>query len=407
MFEVKSVADVIRIINENFSNYPLPTEAVNIKNAVDRVTACDIKADEDIPSFNRSAVDGYAVIAADTFGSGEALPAQLKLVGEVRMGEKPGFTIDNGQAAYIPTGGELPENANAIVMIEYAEDMKDGYVYLYKPVAPGNNVVFRGDDIKAGDPVIKARHRLRSQNIGVLAALGIETVTVQRKLRVGIVVTGDEVVDICQKPAGSQIRDVNSYVLYAGLMEYGAEPILFGIVSDSYQKLKETVERALLECDVVLISGGSSVGARDQTFRVINSLSKSEVLVQGIAVKPGKPTIIGKAGNKAVVGLPGHPVSACFIFTLLVTLLIDVMNGIVRKPAGTVQARITGNYPSNHGREEYIPVIIRETEDGILAQPVFGKSGLIKPLAMADGYVKIERGSEGINQGEAVEVVLF
>ncbi|MBZ4646006.1 MAG: molybdenum cofactor synthesis domain protein [Clostridia bacterium] len=407
MYHVKSFDDVIKIIHANFSGFELESEVVNIKDAVNRITDDDIVAVEDIPGFNRSSVDGYAVIASDTFGSSEALPVQLKLLGEVKMGEKNYLTIASGQAAYIPTGGELPQNADAVVMIEYSEDMDDGFVYIYKPVAPGNNVVFKGDDVKAGDVVLKSGSSLRPQDIGVLAALGIEKVAVKRKIRVGIVSTGDEVVDIRQQPVGSQVRDVNSYFLYSGLLEYSVEPILYGITADSYKKIKTVVETALEECDVVLISGGSSVGTRDETYKIINSVGDPGVLIHGIAVKPGKPTIIGKSGRKALIGLPGHPVSAFFIFKLLVLRLIDVMNGTTSRPESTVKAVMTVNYPSNNGREEFVPVILKKEGSGFFAEPVFSKSGLIKLLSSADGYVRVERGSEGICKGCEVDVILF
>jgi molybdopterin molybdotransferase len=407
MLEVKTILEVFQIIEEQFSKFRPEAEQVSLQNALGRITVSAITATEDLPGFNRSAVDGYAVIAADTFGCSDSLPAQLALAGEVKMGEKPDFEIHSGQAAYIPTGGELPENADAVVMIEYAEDFDDGFIYLHKPAAPGNNVVFKGDDLKTGAPVIGANQRLRPQDIGVLAALGIETAPVKKRIRVGIIATGDEVIDIRQKPVGAQVRDVNSHTLYAGLLEYGAAPLLYGIIHDRRQKIKEAVAGALSECDVVLISGGSSVGVKDETYQVIASLEQSEVLVHGIAIKPGKPTIIGKVAEKAVIGLPGHPASAFFIFKLVVTRLLDRMNGMERKPTGTVRAKMAVNYPSNHGREEYAPVTVREMNGEIEAQPVFGKSGLIKLLSSADGYVKIERGSEGIPKGQEVEVILF
>jgi molybdopterin molybdotransferase len=407
MFEVKTIDQVFQIIEEKFFEVRLGVEQVPLCDALGRITASAVTALEDLPGFNRSAVDGYAVIAEDTFGCSESLPAQLRLVGEVKMGEKPGFAIHPGQAAYIPTGGELPENADAVVMIEYAEDLQDGFIYLSKPAAPGNHVVFKGDDLKAGAPVIQANQRLRPQDIGVLAALGIERAPVKKRIRVGIIATGDEVIDIRQTPVGAQVRDVNSFSLYAGLLEYGAAPVLYGIIDDRCQKIKEAVAGALSECDAVLISGGSSVGTKDETYQVIASLAQSEVLVHGIAIKPGKPTIIGKVADKAVIGLPGHPASAFFIFKLVGARLLDRMNGIGWKPVASVRAKLAVNYPSNHGREEYAPVILREINGVIEAHPVFGKSGLIKLLASADGYIRIERGSEGIPKGQEVEVILF
>ena len=408
MLEVKTVKDVFQIIRSSFADYKHETEKIPITHAAGRITSADIKSPENVPGFNRSTVDGYAVISSDTFGASETLPAQLELAGEVKMGEKPGFAISAGQAAYVPTGGELPQGADAVIMIEYSENFNDGFIYLNKSAAPGNNVIFAGDDARCGASVIASGTRLRPQDIGALAALGCCEVEVKRRLKVGIISTGDEVVDIREQLVGSKVRDVNSYTLYTGLVDYGVQPILYGIVGDSYDKIRQAVDKAAGECDVVLISGGSSVGTKDETFNVINSLGEPGVLVHGIAVKPGKPTIIGKVGEKAVIGLPGHPVSAYIIFKVFVCSLLDVMNGFSAGVRDSkVRARMACNYPSNNGREEFLPVRL-ETEDGeTRAEPVFGKSGLITLLTRADGYVHIDRSCEGLGAGQEVEVIIF
>jgi len=407
MFDVKSVNDVVEIINSNFSGYDLTFEKVHIKNAVGRITAVDILSNEDIPGFNRSSVDGYAVISSDTFGASDSMPAQLQLIGEVKMGEKPQLSISKGQAVYVPTGGGLPENADAMVMIEYTENFEDGYIYINKASAPANNMVYKGDDTKVGNVVIRADRILRAQDIGALAAMGYEEILLKRKIKVGIISTGDEIIDISEKPTGSKVRDINSYALYAGIASFGCEPILYGIINDDFEKIRQTAKQALLECDVVLMSGGSSVGFKDETFKVINSLGEPGVLVHGIAVKPGKPTIIGKIQGKAVIGLPGHPASAFMIFKFVVCRIFDVMNGAGNKYLKGVSCEMKYNYPSNTGREEFLPVQLEENDGKIFVHPVFGKSGLITILTSADGYVHISRGSEGIAAGEKVEVVLF
>jgi len=407
MFEVRTVDEVMRIIENSFGSFSTGFEYVDIREAVGRITAEDIVADEDIPGFDRSTVDGYAVIAADTFGASDSLPAQLELAGDVLMGEKPLFHLERGQAAAIPTGGELPSGADAVVMLEYTDNYHDGYIYINKAVAPGNGVIFRGDDVRAGSVVIKANHRLKPQDIGVLAAIGKQRVCVKRRLKVGIVSTGDEIIDITEKPSGAKVRDVNSYFLYSGVLNHGAQPVLYGIVRDNFKEIKETVGRMLDECDIVLISGGSSVGNRDETYKVINSFGEPGVLVHGIAVKPGKPTIIGKAGTKALVGLPGHPGSAFFIFNIFVLRLMEVMNSTGQSETRRLEARMVINYPSNEGREEFLPVKLDKCDGCLLAKPIFGKSGLISLLSTADGYVRIHRGSEGLSAGEKVEVILF
>lgn len=407
MFNVKSVNEALKIIDENFCNYNLDSEIIRIEEASGRITASDIYAKEDIPGFNRSSVDGYAVIASDTFGASDSLPAQLKLAGEVRMGESPDFSILQGQAAYVPTGGELPQNTNAVVMVEYTENLDDGFIYINKPVAPGNNVVLKGDDIRSSSIVIKANHKLRAQDIGVLAAIGKREVEVKRKVKVGIISTGDEVVPVDEKLTGSKVRDINSYVLYSGLLEYGAEPKAYGIVGDCNESIRAVVEKALSECDAVLVSGGSSVGNRDETYKVINSLGTPGVIIHGIAVKPGKPTIVGKVQNKAVIGLPGHPASAYLIFRIFVYRLLDTIYGIKMRYENIINAYMEGNYPSNNGREEFLPVRLKKTDGKFIARAIFSKSGLIASLSSADGYIRIGRGTEGITSGQEVEVTLF
>ncbi|MCX7923722.1 MAG: molybdopterin-binding protein [Clostridia bacterium] len=407
MFNVKSVDEVFEIIKNYFGNFKLENEVIDIEESVGRILAVDVCAGEDVPAFNRSSVDGYAVIASDTFGASDSLPAQLKLGGEVKMGEKPDLIIEKGHAAYIPTGGELPENADSVVMIEYTEDFKDGYIYINKASAPGNNVVFKGDDVKVGSAILKPNRRLRPQDVGALAAMGYEQVEVKKKIKVAIISTGDEVVDINDKVIGAKVRDINSYALYAGLKDYGAEPVRYGIVGDDYGKIRGVVEKALDECDIVLVSGGSSVGTKDETYNVINSFGEPGVLVHGIAVKPGKPTIIGKVRGKAVVGLPGHPASAYMIFRVFVGYLLDVINGSEGMYEKRLRVEMAYNYPSNNGREEFMPVRLEREGSRVVAHPVFGKSGLITLLTTADGYVRISRGSEGIASGEEVEAILF
>lgn len=407
MLEVKSVNEVFKIINDNFSEFVMEDEVLNIEEAVSRVIASDLSAAEDIPGFNRSSVDGYAIISSDTFGASEALPAQLLLSGEVKMGEKPLFSLEAGQAAYVPTGGELPANADAMVMIEHTENFDDGFIYINKSSAPGNNIVFKGDDLREGAVVIKAGTRLRPQEIGIIAAMGYSRIPVKRKIRVGIISTGDEIIDINEKPIGSQVRDINSHALYAGLISFGAQPKLYGIVKDDFYSIREAAEKALKHSDIVLISGGSSAGSRDETSRVIDSLGSPGILVHGIAVKPGKPTILGKIGSKAVIGLPGHPASAYSIFRIFISHLLDVMNGQQKALEPAIKAEMACNYPSNNGREEFLPVKLTAANGKIYAHPVFGKSGLISTLTAADGCIHISRGSEGIDRGNQVEVVLF
>ncbi|MPW26665.1 molybdopterin molybdenumtransferase MoeA [Alkalibaculum sp. M08DMB] len=407
MFDVKSVDEALTIIENNFKDYKLDYELTSIDEANERILCQDIISEEDIPSFNRSTVDGYAVIASDTFGVSDAIPAQLNIIGEIKMGEKPSFVLKQGETCYIPTGGELPSNADGIVMIEYTENFDDGDVFISKACSPGNNVVYKGDDVVIGAKVIGSGTLLKPQDIGLLAALGYSEVKVKKKLRVGIISTGDEIIGISEKPIGSQVRDVNSYSLYAIVQTSFTTPVFYGIVPDDYNTLKEVVEKATVECDIVLISGGSSVGQKDVTSDVIDSLGYPGVLVHGIAVKPGKPTIIGKIGEKAVVGLPGHPASAFVVCNIFITHLINTMLGISKRSIPKVNGEMASNYPSNTGREEYLPVRVEKEHDRTIIYPVYGKSSLISILSKSNGYIHISRGSEGLNKGQLKEVVLW
>ncbi|MFZ7133315.1 MAG: gephyrin-like molybdotransferase Glp [Eubacteriales bacterium] len=407
MLRVKSVDETKNIIKENFSKYHLETEKIKLEEAVGRIIAADVLAPDDIPTFHRSTVDGYAVKSSDTFGSSETLPSQLKLVGEIKMGEKLEILPKEGETLYIPTGGELPENTDAVVMIEYSEDLNDGYIYIHKASAPGNNVVYIGDDAKKGAVIIEKDSVLRPQDIGVLAAMGFSQISVKRKLQIGIISTGDEIIDIDEEPYGSQVRDVNAYAIYGDLIRPSCKPVRYGIVKDTTVEIKNKVQTALKECDILLISGGSSVGIKDETFNVIHSLGSPGVILHGIAVKPGKPTIIGKISEKAIVGLPGHPVSAFVIHHIFVNHLINTMLGIPLKITASIAGTMAVNYPSNNGREEYLPVQFQNESDKMMIYPVFGKSGLISTLSNSQGYIHISRGNEGLNKGDIVEVFLW
>lgn len=407
MLQVKTVDEVFEIIGKEFSGYSLESESVSILDVVGRILAEDIFSPENVPAFTRSSVDGYAVVASETFGASETMSGQLLKSEPVEMGITPKEPLKKGYAAYIPTGGELPQNADAVVMIEYTEDNNDEYIYINKPVAPGNNVVLTGDDVKSGSVIFNAGKKLKIADIGVLAAVGISRVNVYRKLKVGIIATGDEIVPVEKKTGNAQVRDVNSSFLYAAVKDYNAEPVMYGIVEDNFEKIKAVAEDAINNCDIICISGGSSAGEKDDTVRIIDTLGRPGVLVHGIAVKPGKPTIIGRINNKPVVGLPGHPASAFMIYSIFVKNILDTMNGVLHETKKTLGAVLLQNYPSNTGREEFLPVRVKLLDGKYAVQPVFGKSGQIKMLSDADGYVHIKRGTEGLMAGNTVDVILF
>lgn len=376
-------------------------ENVSLEQCNNRVLAEDITSPEDIPAFSRSTVDGYAVRAEDTFGSSESLPGMLDYINSVQMGSEPQFVIASGQCAWIPTGGMLPAGSNAAVMVEYTEKLGEDTVLFSRPVAPGENIMQTGEDIKKEAVIFRSGKIIKAQEIGLLASLGIESVPVFRPYQVGILSTGDEIVPLHKVPKIGQVRDVNSYSIAAALETCGALPRRYPLVEDDRAALRRVLDSALQDNDVVIISGGSSVGTADYSVEVMLSFPDSEMLFHGIAVKPGKPTIGARVGGKLIIGLPGHPVSALMVFNILCAPVIS--------PASVhqVDAQITVNVASQPGRDDFFPVQLGEGTEPRPARPLLGKSGLMSILAQADGYVHIAYEKQGIKAGEMVKVSLF
>lgn len=400
MLNVVSLEEAIRITEKEFSFFKIENEKLNVPEALGRVLFADIISDENIPSFDRSTVDGYAVVSSDTFGAGESMPAMLNIKGEILMGEEANVLTRSGECIKISTGGMLPEGADAVVMVEYTEKMMDDTCLVYKAVSPFQNVTRAGDDVKKGSIVIKKGTVITSKHIGILCALGITEIECTRKIKVGIISSGDEIVPVEQSVPLGKIRDINSHFLSALMKENGCLTKEYGIVKDDFDKLYNTLQLACKECDIVLISGGSSAGSKDMTASVIEK--NGTLYFHGIAVKPGKPTIFGKVNNKAVFGLPGHPAAAYIIAQAVVMNLISYCRS-ENNSSITITAEITESVSSNHGREEFVPVIL----DNGKAQPLFFKSGLVSLLSSADGYVIVPRNKEGLLKNEKVTVHLF
>ena len=400
MLEVKTPEEVLRLIEKEFIPCGL-SETVPLSEALGRVLAEDIKADEFVPDFDRSTVDGYALRAKDTFGCSEAIPAVLSLAGEIRMGEAAEINVPRDFCAYVPTGGAIPEGCDCVVMVEYTEDYGDGTIGILKPGAPGMNMIFRGDDVFPGKTVLKSGRVLSPQDIGALAAIGRILVPVRPHLRVGVISTGDELVSTDSTPGPGQVRDVNSPMLEALLKDFGAEPVNFGIVTDDEKLLKEKTAAAAENCDAVILSGGSSAGVKDAACRIIGELG--ELLFHGIAIKPGKPTILGKTGNKPLIGLPGHPVAALFVAKLFVLPLLAQLEGRKMR-SWPVRAELAESLNANHGRMQVNACCLEEGDGKLKAVPVRSKSGLITQLAGADGYLVIGRDLEGLPKDAEVEV---
>jgi molybdopterin molybdotransferase len=388
-------------------------EEVQSKDALGRVTAGDVLAPHPLPTFARSTVDGYAVRAADTHGASEGLPAYLQIAGEVPMGAAPDFSIAAGQCALIHTGGMLPDSADAVVMVEHTQTVREDEVEVLRAVAAGDNVLKVGEDVAEGEQVIPAGTRLRPVEIGGLMALGVTQVPVARRPIVGILSTGDEVVPPEAEIGPGQVRDVNSYTLGALVEQAGGAAVRYGIIPDREAELRSAMRRALAECDLVVITAGSSASARDLTSQVINEFGPPGVLVHGVDVRPGKPTILavcreaGSGRTRPVIGLPGNPVSALVIAGLFVVPVIGALMGLKTRPRPSLPARLSLNLASQAGREDWVPVHLLRERGGYRAEPIFGKSNLIFTLARADGLLRIPPDATGLAAGEQVEVILF
>lgn len=394
------------------------SEPIDSAFALGRVTAEPVVAPHALPEFPRSTVDGYAVRGRDTFGATDSLPAYLKLVGEIPMGARAGVKIEAGECALIHTGGMVPEGADAVVMLEYTQVVRHegaggrtAEVEVLRALAAGENTIAVGEDVREGSLVIEAGKRIRPAEVGGLMALGITRLRVATKPKIGLISSGDEVVDPSRRPDPGQVRDVNAFSLAALIEKAGGEPIRYGIVPDDKLKLRSAAETALQECEAVIITAGSSASTRDMTAEVIDSLGEPGVLVHGVNTRPGKPTILGVCAGKAVVGLPGNPVSALVNGYLFVAPLIDKLLGITTEALrATAMARLTVNLASQAGREDWWPVRLEPSiEKGVpyMAAPIFGKSNLIFTLAAADGLLRIAPDATGVSAGEMVEVFLL
>ena len=402
MLHVKTPEEVLALIEEEFSAVAA-TEYVSLSVALGRVLAEDIAATEYVPDFDRSTVDGYAVRARDTFGCTDAIPAILPLQGEVLMGEGAAFRLNPEECVAVPTGGAVPEGADSVVMVEYTEDYGDGTIGVSKSVAPGQNLIFRGDDVYPGKVILEKGRVLSSQDIGALAAIGRIQVPVVKKLTVGVISPGDELVPPETVPGPGQVRDVNSPMLEAMLNGFGVHVINYGIVIDNEMLLSEKVTKAVSDCDAVLLSGGSSVGVKDAACRIIESMGS--LLLHGIAIKPGKPTILGKTGAKPLVGLPGHPVAAYFMTKLFVLPLLARLMA-KHQESYTVTAKVTESISANQGRAQYHCCRLERRDGELYAYPIRGKSGLITTLAGADGYFCIDRDCEGLPKFAEIQVTV-
>jgi len=383
------------------------TEFVELHKAFERILAVDIVSDINLPDFARSTMDGYAVKASSTFGATEENPAYLTVKGTIDMGKPASLSISSGEAARISTGGMLPDGSDSVIMVEYTEIIDKRTIEIYRSVAPGRHVLAIGEDIKKGDNLLSCGQRLRPQEIGLLAALGKDSVKVYKKPVIGIISTGDEIVPINNIPDKGRIRDINTYTLFSLVREAGGIPVTYGIVGDDFDALLEKCSIAIAYSDMVLISGGSSVGTRDLTVEVLSSLPGSDIMVHGISISPGKPTILAKTSGKAIWGLPGHVVSAMIVFEIVIQPFIEKISGLSLKYKKELRipALLSRNISSAQGRIDYMRVRLIEKNGIKWAEPVLGKSGLISNLTKADGLIEIGINTEGLDKGSKVWVI--
>lgn len=390
---------------------PVAAETVRVAEACGRVLAADLAAVVDLPHFDRANMDGYAVRAADTFGASASVPGYLRLVGVVEMGAAATRQVGTGEAVRISTGGMLPPGADAVVMVEYAEEVGDGTVEIHRAAAPWEHVLRVGEDIASGSVVFRAGRRLRARDLGALTGIGVTRVAVHRRPRLALISTGDEIVPPERTPGPGQVRNINAYSLRAMAAEAGADVEDLGVCRDDRAALRRVLGKALRSADVVLISGGSSVGAKDVTLEVIGSFPQSSVVFHGISIAPGKPTILATASGTPVVGLPGHPQSALVIFELFGAPLIRVLGGedpqVTFVPTRVTRARLAQNVASQSGREDYRRVALEWRDGARWAVPLAGTSGAIFNLVKADGLVCIPAAAEGLDAGVDVDVILL
>ena len=407
-FKVLAPQDALRLL---LAVEPVGAERTPSVKGRARVLAEDLHSTVDLPHFHRAAMDGYAVKAKDTFGASQSLPAYLKLAGVVEMGKEARQPLVTGEAMRISTGGMMPPDSDAVVMVEYSEEVTGPLVEIHRGVSPWQNVIQIGDDIKKGELVFPRGRRLRPHDIGALTGVGISSIPVYRRPRVALISTGDEIVDADTEPLPGQVRNINQHSLAGLIEECGGELKDWGVIRDDRSELTTAIGAALQWGDLVLLSGGSSMGAKDIALETILSFPDSEFIFHGISIAPGKPTIFAKACGKPILGLPGYPVSALVIFDLFAASLIRRLGGeevdALQRFSKSVRATLKTNIASQIGREDYVRVTLERESNRYVATPLPSKSGAIFTLVKADGMVRIEMNQDGLERDEEVEVILF
>jgi len=388
----------------------LASEKIRIEESLHRVLSEDIISTMNLPEFPRSTVDGFALKAKDTYGTSEKNPSILKVIGEIPMGQVSNIEVKDGEAVKVATGGMVPKGTDAVEMVEYTEWIDSHTLHVFKPISPLENVIQIGEDVKSGEVVLHRGHMIRPQDTGLMAGIGCTEVHVFLRPRVAIISSGDEIVPIEAVPTPGEIRDINRYTIVSMVNEAGGIPLFYGIAKDRFDDLKEKIETGLKETDMVVITGGSSVGTLDLTAEVLQTFPGTEILGHGVSIRPGKPTLLADINGKPFLGLPGHPVSAMVIFHFFGKPLLKILSGISREWVWhqmKIRAKASRNIPSVPGREDYVRVRLEEKDGTFWAHPIFGKSGAISNLVYANGLIRIGINEEGLEEGEEAEVILL
>jgi molybdopterin molybdotransferase len=400
-FTVRTLAEAVAGFRPAHVTAP---RRVALADAAGLATARDVHSPRDLPGFTRSAVDGFAVRAADTRAAGQDTPCLLHVVGAVRIGRESGQLLAPGQAIEIPTGGALPAGADAVAMIEHTTPAGDDRVALRRPASAGENVVKPDDDVGRGGLLIRAGQVVRPHDVGLLASAGVMELEAHPRPGVAIVSTGDELVAAELEPGPAEVRDANAPALAALVAELGGEAVAMGIVPDDPDALESVCRDALERCDLVVISAGSSVGTRDTTAGVVARLGPPGIWCHGLAIRPGRPTLLAEALGRPLIGLPGNPVSALIAMRLLGGPLIARLAGRERpSPQPVASVTLAGAVASAPGRLDVVQVALQ----GDVATPLFGKAARLSVLGRADGYLLVPEAVTELTEGTRVEVKLY
>jgi molybdopterin molybdotransferase len=383
----------------------LDSEMLPIKTSLNRVLVCDIKAKYDLPQNNQSAVDGYAVSAIDTFNASPSNPILLQLKSRATNSE---FTITSGETVYVPTGAPIPKGSDAVVMVEYTDQIQPDMIQICKSVPPGEDVSWKGEDVKQGEPILKKGMKLKPQDIGMLGALKIRSVEVFKKPKIGILSTGSELTSFDSNNQEGKIVEINSLILAAMSIDVGADPVFLGLVEDEYEHLREKIGESLEKIDILIVTGGTSAGLFDFTVKAIDSLGDPGVIVHGVAIKPGRPTALASIANKPIICLSGYPVAAMIGFYVFARPLIAKMLGSTYEVEPRVRARVTRRIASNVGMRSFVRVKVSDANGKYVAEPVRTTgSGILSSMIHANGLLIIPENIEGIDENQEVDIILF